>query len=55
MRRCLGAAFAQVEMRTVLRTVVEEAPALRGATGHAERVVRNPVTIAPRGGTPALL
>lgn len=54
MRRCLGAAFAQMEMRRVLRTVLERAD-LRPATGGAERMVRHPVTVVPEHGTPALL
>jgi len=52
-RRCLGAAFAQLEMRTVLRTVLD-AVELRPATDRAEPVVRRPVTLAPANGTPAL-
>ena len=53
-RRCLGAAFAQFEMRTVLRTILREAD-LRPATDRAEPVARRPVTLAPANGTPALL
>jgi cytochrome P450 len=53
-RRCLGAAFAQLEMRTVLRTVLTEVD-LRPATDRAEPIVRRPVTLAPANGTPALL
>ena len=53
-RRCLGAAFAQFEMRTVLRTVLEEAD-LRPGSDRAERIVRRPVTLAPARGTPAIL
>ena len=53
-RRCLGAAFAQLEMRTVLRTILEEAD-VRAGTGRAERIIRRPVTLAPGNGTPALL
>ena len=53
-RRCLGAAFAQFEMRVVLRTVLAEAD-LRPATDRAERIVRHPVTLAPQNGTPALV
>jgi cytochrome P450 family 135 len=54
MRRCLGAAFAQFEMRRVLRTILETAD-LRPATGRAEPVERRPVTVVPRHGTPAVL
>jgi len=49
MRRCLGASFAQFEMKAVLHTVlgqVELAP-----VGHAERVGRRGFTLVPnRGG-----
>jgi cytochrome P450 len=54
MRRCLGAAFAQFEMRRVLRTVLEHAT-LRPATTAAEPLARRPVTVVPRHGTPAVL
>jgi cytochrome P450 len=54
MRRCLGAAFAQFEMRRVLRTVLEHAD-LRPATERAEPFERRPVTVVPRHGTPAVL
>jgi cytochrome P450 len=54
MRRCLGAAFAQFEMRRVLRTVLERAE-LRPATSRAEPFERRPVTVVPRNGTPAVL
>ena len=54
MRRCLGAAFAQFEMRRVLRTVLEHAD-LRPATQAAEPYERRPVTVVPRHGTPAVL
>jgi cytochrome P450 len=48
-RRCLGAAFATVEMRAVLRAVVERAvlqPSGRGS----ERVKRRSFTFAPQRG-----
>ena len=54
MRRCLGAAFAQFEMRRVLRTVLEHAD-LRPATASAEGLERRPVTVVPRTGTRAIL
>ncbi|MDP9345914.1 MAG: cytochrome P450, partial [Actinomycetota bacterium] len=52
VRRCLGAAFAEMEMRVVL-TEVLRARALRArASGvRAERVARRNVTFSPRGGT----
>jgi cytochrome P450 len=52
-RRCLGAAFAQFEMRRVLATVVANAE-LEPATDSAEPIVRRPVTLQPRDGTPAI-
>jgi len=49
-RRCLGAGFAQMEARTVLRTLLRAATVVP-TTRRAERVVRSTVTIVPaRGG-----
>jgi cytochrome P450 len=48
-RRCLGAAFATVEMRAVLRAVVERA-VLRPAGRGSESVKRRSFTFAPRRG-----
>jgi cytochrome P450 len=53
-RRCIGAAFAQLEMRVVLRTVLGQTE-LRPATDQAEAIVRRNVTLSPRNGTPAIL
>jgi cytochrome P450 family 135 len=53
-RRCLGAAFAQFEMRRVLATIAANAD-LEPATDAAEPIERRPVTLAPRNGTPAVL
>jgi len=53
-RRCIGAAFAELEMRVVLSTILQRAT-LRPATDRPERVVRRNVTLSPRGGTPAVL
>jgi cytochrome P450 family 135 len=53
-RRCIGAAFAQFEMRVVLRTILARAE-LRPATHRPEPMVRRNVTLAPRNGTPAIL
>jgi len=50
VRRCLGAAFAEFEMRTVLRAIVE-AGALKPASKRPERIVRRNVTFSPRHGT----
>ncbi len=53
IRRCIGMAFAQVEMRTVLSTVLSRAD-LRLVDGPA-RVVRRGITFAPRAGRPVAL
>ena len=50
IRRCLGAAFAEMEMRVVLEAVLKRR-ALRSASSHAERVTRRNVTFSPRNGT----
>jgi cytochrome P450 family 135 len=50
IRRCIGAAFAEMEMRVVLRTLTEELE-ITGASGRAERVARRNVTFSPRSGT----
>jgi cytochrome P450 len=49
VRRCLGAAFAQVEMQTVLQTLAESVSL--EAVGGSESVRRRGITLAPaRGG-----
>jgi cytochrome P450 len=53
-RRCIGAAFAQFEMRVVLRTILR-AVELRPATEEPEEIVRRNVTLSPRHGTPAVV
>jgi cytochrome P450 len=53
VRRCLGAAFAELEMRIVLETVLRRR-ALRPASPHPERVTRRNVTFSPRHGTRVL-
>ena len=53
-RRCIGAAFAQLEMRVVLRTVLRRAT-LRPGSAHSEQIVRRNVTLSPANGTPAVL
>jgi cytochrome P450 len=50
VRRCLGAAFAEMEMRVVLETVLRRRQ-LSAASGKAERVTRRNVTFSPRHGT----
>jgi cytochrome P450 len=53
-RRCLGAAFAEFEMKVALRTILRSA-ALRPASDAPEPIVRRNVTLAPKHGTPAVL
>jgi cytochrome P450 len=50
VRRCVGAAFATLEMREVLRAVAERS-ALRPGRPRGERMIRRSVTLTPaRGG-----
>jgi cytochrome P450 family 135 len=50
VRRCLGAAFAEMEMRVALAEILRRRT-LRPASGEAERVARRNVTFSPRTGT----
>ena len=50
VRRCLGAAFAEIEMRLVLAEILRRRELSPGARG-AEHVARRNVTFAPRAGT----
>ena len=50
VRRCLGAAFAEFEMRVVLTEMLARR-ALVSADGNAEHVTRRNVTWSPRNGT----
>ena len=50
VRRCLGAAFAEFEMRIVIETVLRHRT-LRAAGPDAERVRRRNITFSPRAGT----
>ena len=50
MRRCLGAAFAEFEMRVVIEAVLRRFT-LRPAGRGAEHVTRRNVTFSPRNGT----
>ncbi|MGH2954697.1 MAG: cytochrome P450 [Solirubrobacterales bacterium] len=49
-RRCVGAAFAQFEMRVAIETILR-AVELRAATPDPERPVRRNVTLSPANGT----
>ena len=53
VRRCLGMAFALVEMKIVLAEVLARVE-LRAAPGYQVRVVRRSVTLAPSEGMPVL-
>ncbi len=53
-RRCLGAAFAELEMRVVLREVLGSLE-LRGARSAPERIARRNITFSPREGTPVIV
>src|SRR4051794_34748694 len=50
VRRCLGAAFAEFEMRVVLTELLRRR-SLHAASASAERVTRRNVTFSPRHGT----
>ncbi len=50
LRRCLGASFAEFEMRVVLEAVLRRL-ALEPVSLRAERVARRNVTFSPRNGT----
>lgn len=54
VRRCLGAAFAEMEMRIVLREVLMRCE-LRGVHSAPERIARRNVTFSPRRGTPMIV
>ena len=53
VRRCLGAAFAEFEMRIVLREVLTRCE-LHKASPTPERVARRNITLSPRDGTPVV-
>ncbi len=50
VRRCLGAAFAEFEMRIVLQSILRDCT-LQAAGRRPERVARRNVTFSPRRGT----
>src|SRR5205085_7041906 len=53
-RRCLGASFAQFEMRVVIRRVIERSR-LAPVGPRPERVERRGITMVPKTGTRAVL
>ncbi len=54
VRRCLGATFAEFEMRVVLRHVLQRCE-LRGERRAPERIARRNITFSPRRGTPVIV
>jgi cytochrome P450 family 135 len=54
IRRCLGASFAEFEMRIVLREVLTRCD-LRKASPAPERTGRRNITLSPRDGTPVVV
>jgi cytochrome P450 len=54
VRRCLGAAFAEFEMRVVLEEVLRNT-APRPASAKPERIARRNITFSPSRGTPVVL
>jgi cytochrome P450 len=48
-RRCLGASFALLEMKVVIRRVLERTE-LRAASAKPEQVLRRGITLVPRDG-----
>jgi cytochrome P450 len=54
VRRCIGAAFAEYEMRTILREFVERAD-LRGAESAPEKVKIRNITLVPARGARVVL
>jgi cytochrome P450 len=50
VRRCIGAAFAEMEMRVALAEILQRV-SLRAASSQAERVARRNVTFSPAKGT----
>ena len=54
IRRCIGASFAEFEMRIVLREVLTRCE-LRKASPMPESIGRRNITLSPRDGTPVVL
>jgi cytochrome P450 len=53
-RRCIGAAFAEMEMRVALRTILESVD-LEPGSDQPERPIRRNVTMSPASGTVAVV
>jgi cytochrome P450 len=54
VRRCLGAAFAEFEMRVVLTAVLRRYE-VRAASTRPERIARRNITFSPRRGAPIIV
>jgi cytochrome P450 family 135 len=54
IRRCIGASFAEFEMRIVLREVLTRCD-LRKASPMAEKTGRRNITLSPKDGTPVVI
>jgi cytochrome P450 len=54
VRRCIGASFAEFEMRIVLREVLGRCE-LRKSRPEPERIGRRNITLSPRAGTPVVV
>ncbi len=54
VRRCIGATFAEFEMRIVLREVLTRCD-LRKADSRPERIGRRNITLSPKDGTPVVV
>jgi len=54
IRRCIGAAFAEFEMRIALREVLSRCE-LHKASPAPEKIGRRNITLSPRAGTPVVL
>ncbi len=54
IRRCIGASFAEFEMRIVLREVLTRCE-LRKASPGAEKTGRRNITLSPKDGTPVVV
>jgi cytochrome P450 len=54
VRRCLGAAFAEFEMRIVLREVLTRCE-LHKADPTPEKISRRNITLSPKDGTPVVV
>ncbi len=54
VRRCIGAAFAEFEMRVVLTAVLRRCE-LRAASARPETIARRNITFSPKNGTPVVV